>query len=512
MNEELESLAARHLAGQLSAEEKAALAQSLDASAEARRHFVQLVTEQTELAECFRTQPARSAGKVIVMPRQRAWWPLALAASLAVAAGMAWWSGIFASREPTPTAGVNRGIARVAALSAPDGSGAWKVGDVLPSGVVATESGTLELLFHSGTRLVLQGNCRVELAEERACRLLRGRVTASVPEFDSGFTVHAPGIQVVDVGTEFGVESDGSVSELHVLQGSVLATPGSSGRSEYLSERAAVRVLAASAKFEPVPFAPDRFARPSVPPKPDAAGFIHYSFDEPGGLDVLDLGSGLPGGPFPGKIADGGSSTLRVPGRIGSALALNGHGMLVTSDFRGIGGDKARTVAMWVRIPPAEAGTEATQSLAAWGAPGAPGGHWLVGLFQREKGGRMSTEFTGGRIEGETAIGDGQWHHLASVFFGGNAGGPSERIQHYIDGRLDAIALKPRESAGTVIDTRIDGSTSLPLTLGRHPYHRGSTTQALIDEFYLFDRALTPGEIQSLYRDNRLVPAAPAKK
>ncbi|NJN05328.1 MAG: hypothetical protein HC814_01495, partial [Rhodobacteraceae bacterium] len=87
------------------------------------------------------------------------------------------------------------------AVSSPDGKSPWKPGDILPGGEVSIAAGKLELQFHSGTRLVLQGSCRMELGPERSSRLLSGRVTASVPPFDSGFAVEAPGVRVVDIGT-----------------------------------------------------------------------------------------------------------------------------------------------------------------------------------------------------------------------------------------------------------------------------------------------------------------------
>lgn len=506
MNEQFDDLVFRHLAGQLAVEEKATLAQWLDGDVEARRLFVQLTGEQMELVECFGAmrgavaKPAsRPAGKVVQMPPHRSWWPLALAASVMLGIGVAIWPGAF-TKPPQPVADIsNQGVARVVLVSPTNAN--WKAGDILPRGIVEIGAGKLELLYHSGTRLVLQGNCRVDLSAERACRLLSGRVTVSVPKFDSGFAIDAPGIHVVDIGTEFGLVSDGGASDLHILQGTVIATVDGATRGEYLTERSAVRVVGADATtLAAIPFTPEAFARPSVPPKPDAPGFVHYSFDEADGAIVSDHGSGLPGGPFAGTIEGGGTSTLRVPGRIGQALALDGRGMTLTSHCPGIGGDRPRTVAMWVNLPSAAGNLESTQALAAWGAPGVDGAHWLVGITRIREKVFLRTEFTGGRMGGMTPLNDGQWHHVVSVYFGGNAGSPADRIHHYIDGRLERTVHGGEDAINTVIDSK----RSVPLTLGHHPYFTASTTQALMDEFYLVDRALTPAEIQSLYRDNRL--------
>ncbi|CAN5916479.1 hypothetical protein BH11VER1_BH11VER1_21850 [soil metagenome] len=514
MNEEFEDLVFRHLAGQLSVEEKATLAQWLDGDVEARRLFVQLTAEQMDLIECIGAMrgavakpTSHPAGKVVQMPPQRSWWPLALAASVMLGIGFAIFSGTFTKPRQSVADISNQGVARVVLVSPTDST--WKTGDILPRGIVEIGAGKLELLYHSGTRLVLQGSCRVDLSAERACRLLSGRVTVSVPKFDSGFAIDAPGIHVVDIGTEFGLVTDGDASDLHILLGSVLATASGATRGEYLTERSAVRVVGADATtLATIPFAPDAFARPSVPPKSDAPGFVHFSFDEENGAIVSDHGSGLPGGPFAGTIEGGGTSTLRVPGRIGQALALDGRGMTLTSHYPGIGGDRPRTVAMWVRLPTAAGNLESTQALAAWGSPGVGGAHWLVGIMRNRESVFLRTEFSGGRMGGMTPLNDGQWHHVVSVYFGGNAGSPADRIHQYIDGRLERTIHGGEDTINTVIDSE----KSLPLTLGRHPYHKESTTQALMDEFYLVDRALTPAEIQSLYRDNRLDESPRAAK
>lgn len=483
------------------------MAQWLHGDADARRLFVHLTEEQTELVECFgaiRGEAAASVlARIVNLPPKRAWWPLAIAASMMIGIGLALWSGVFTKTRETIADVKAQGVARVVTITPTGDASPWKPGDILPRGVVQIGAGKLELLYHSGTRLVLRGNCRLDLNAERAFRLLSGRVTVSVPKFDSGFAVDALGIHLVDIGTELGLLSDGDASELHILRGSVLATAEGASRGEYLTEQSAVRVVAgAAATLASIPFAGEAFARPPVPPKPDASAFLHYFFDEASGPAVPDDGSGMPGGPFPGTIESGGTSALRVPGRIGRALALDGHGMTLTSTCPGIGGDRPRTVAMWLHLPASVGELESTQALAAWGSLGLGGAQWLVGTVRIRDKVYLRTEFTGGRMQGLTLLNDGQWHHIVSVYFGGDAGSPADRIHHYIDGRLEAT----RNAGEDAINTVIDASNFVPLTLGRHPYHKGSTTQALIDEFYLVDRALTPAEIQALYRNNRLDP------
>ncbi|MEM6259558.1 MAG: LamG-like jellyroll fold domain-containing protein [Planctomycetota bacterium] len=67
--------------------------------------------------------------------------------------------------------------------------------------------GFAELTTHRGAKVLLQAPCSVELTDsDNAIRLHSGRLVGTCETLQSkGFTVHAPGIDVVDLGTEFGV-------------------------------------------------------------------------------------------------------------------------------------------------------------------------------------------------------------------------------------------------------------------------------------------------------------------
>ncbi len=196
-----------------------------------------------------------------------------------------------------------------------------------------------------------------------------------------------------------------------------------------------------------------------------------------------------------------------MQGRFGNALALDGQGMIVNSVFKGISGDAPRSVAMWVKLPPTGIPANSSRSLAVWGLPGRPGAQWLVGLYRTPSRESICTELARSRVQGSTPVGDGRWHHIVSVYYGGGEN-PASRIEHYVNGQLTVSDYQEWSDKPTRINTVTDSPTSLPLTLGLHPAHRESTTQVLIDEFYVFDHALSPSEIQSLYLSN----STPASK
>jgi hypothetical protein len=83
------------------------------------------------------------------------------------------------------------------------------------------ESGIAELTLDTGVRITLSGPAALELAAREAVVLHHGRLTAFVPEEAAGFAVRAPGFQVVDLGTEFGLQVKNGTAEVHVFEGKV---------------------------------------------------------------------------------------------------------------------------------------------------------------------------------------------------------------------------------------------------------------------------------------------------
>lgn len=99
---------------------------------------------------------------------------------------------------------------------------ALRAGSVLGKQTIHLASGLLHLQFYNGVKVVLEGPADFEILsmEESYCR--KGRFHASVPPHAQGFIVHTPTGELIDHGTEFGLEvkEDGS-SEIHVFDGEV---------------------------------------------------------------------------------------------------------------------------------------------------------------------------------------------------------------------------------------------------------------------------------------------------
>jgi hypothetical protein len=87
-------------------------------------------------------------------------------------------------------------------------------------------SGAAELKFGSGASVLVRGPARVRISSRNGLSLDSGSLYAHVPPQAIGFTVAAPGLRVLDHGTNFGVRTApaGAATEVHVFDGLVDAT------------------------------------------------------------------------------------------------------------------------------------------------------------------------------------------------------------------------------------------------------------------------------------------------
>lgn len=138
-------------------------------------------------------------------------------------------------------------------------------GEVITPGRLCFKSGRLTLAFFSGVSLSVEGPADLDLlaADRVFCR--QGRLRARVPRGAEGFTVLAAGYEVVDLGTEFGLNLEpGGRSRVMVFEGeasvSVLGGDGRSVRGALLGGgRRSVEVDPFAGRIQEVPAQPGEF-------------------------------------------------------------------------------------------------------------------------------------------------------------------------------------------------------------------------------------------------------------
>ena len=92
----------------------------------------------------------------------------------------------------------------------------------LRRGWLRLEEGFAQIVFKQGAEVILQAPCQIRLNSAKRMYLESGTVTAKVPAQAQGFTIDTPMSQMIDFGTELGVNVDISgQAELHVFKGEV---------------------------------------------------------------------------------------------------------------------------------------------------------------------------------------------------------------------------------------------------------------------------------------------------
>lgn len=295
------------------------LAEGLRADSSAREFFVRYARLHTDLHIEMR---ARDAGERVLnhidqiakplpgLPsspaslawftsrRGLAWKVLALAASLLLVLTAAWWLVDvvpFGVQPRNPQA-----IAWLVNAQNCLWSDGEPAGNMQGGKVLTIEQGLAEIRFLSGAIVVLEGPASLELVSAGSARLLRGRLTARVPEIAHGFQIFSPRGRIVDLGTEFGiaVAADGT-TDVYVFRGKVEAHPtkgDSPGQPVNLQEKQAASIGDAGVSLKEAQPQASQFVREiTLPPIQTERKFV-LDFQAPvqGTLhDAAGFGTGL---------------------------------------------------------------------------------------------------------------------------------------------------------------------------------------------------------------------------
>ena len=134
-------------------------------------------------------------------------------------------------------------------------------GDLIGIGVLELEVGIVRLDFTNGAMVTLQGPARFEIIDGARTRLDSGILTTSIPESAVGFEVLTPAMEVVDLGTAFGVSvgTDGE-TDVFVFEGEVeVNLSESEDAPQLVREGNAVRSRPEADSIDSVNYATERF-------------------------------------------------------------------------------------------------------------------------------------------------------------------------------------------------------------------------------------------------------------
>jgi len=147
---------------------------------------------------------------------------LALAACLMLIAGVA--STLWFTRSAARNGATSSAVAMLArAVDArwAEGSAPMGIGRALEPGWLRLEAGLAQVVFYSGARVVMEGPTDLQLVSPTEAICTSGKLLAEVPQPARGFHLKTAQIDVVDHGTAFGIDAKSGQTTVHVFKGEV---------------------------------------------------------------------------------------------------------------------------------------------------------------------------------------------------------------------------------------------------------------------------------------------------
>lgn len=381
-------------------------------------------------------------------------------------------------------------------------------GDTVGPGILQLDSGYLALEFYRGARVTIAGPAKLELIDAERIMCHYGKIRAQVPEVAIGFTILTPKSEVIDLGTEFGVEvSPSGQTEIHVFDGKVEAlskgkTPTSkklltSGQAMKIKQQGDwEEITAQTERFNDLTQLPQleqealnkRFAawkRNQAAAKQDKRLIAYYDFEQDPSRTRILPNRALTGKELNGAIVGAQWSQGPWPGK--QALNFKRPGDRIRIHLPG--SYEAITLAAWVRID----GIDRTHSSLLLTDHFDPGeihwqfrkeGHLILGMRHSETS--KNNYISKGFID-LTRL--GRWFHLTTVI-----NPKTQYVSHYLNGTL-LTSRKMKETQPIQFGHASIGNWNRPVEKSRSEIRNLNGRMA---ELMIFKEALNEDEIRRL--------------
>ncbi len=409
-----------------------------------------------------------------------------------------------------------------------DDDSSHREGDTLGAESFQLATGTAEIRFFSGATMTLEGPAEVSLKSAWEATCSEGSVRMSVPPAARGFKLQAPGTEIVDLGTEFGLKVRDGKGHVEVFDGEIALRHGDE----------AERLVKQGAAFSLAPGGPSATAESGLVKFPDVKQFGSRAVDEQradfvrwqkhrdqlaardGLIAYYDFARANPLGLIPNLTVPKNSE---LDGVVVLAEGVDGRwpGMKPALEFRrpgarvrvNVAGEfSAFTFACWVRIDSLDRWYNALFMADSY-ETGEP--HWQI----RNDGTMMlSVMVDDSRQDPDNPDGpptrfqhlyfsppmwdpsmSGQWLHLASVF-----DPHSRQVSHYVNGeRISREGIRPQHQIDTLrIGNAEIGNWGQPFR--EDPTFAIRNLNGRMDEIAVFSVALDDDEVADLYEGSRV--------
>jgi hypothetical protein len=446
-------------------------------------------------------------------------WAMAAAMVLLLGCVLIWWpkqvdSNVALSTEP----GLDHGVAVLTrAIDAQWTDRQLRQGDSLAPGRWKLAAGTAELEFYSGASVILEAPAELEIESENGGVLHAGKLRAEVPVHAHGFTIATKDVELVDLGTSFGMEVGADTgTAVHVFDGKVELYELSGGQRPGQGVELAA---GQNRRYGPVAKAIDRSIDPDSFLSPDdldkrlearlASSYVRwresadslirddrllarYEFEPATRLSRTLANSstrtqdGLIGAIIgaswaTGRWPDKGAIEFKRPSdrvRIEVARAANSMSLVV-----------------WLRIDGFDNGFHSILLSDGWDRRGAL--HWQIhrdGFVELAVWHNDPAHTHNSRAPLPMSASDfGRWIQLAVVYNADNSS-----VTHYRDGNALGTVRLPVVVPIAIGKAEIGNWTPPPNDARQIRHFNGR-----IDEMLIFDKALPKNQIQDLYRNGK---------
>lgn len=384
----------------------------------------------------------------------------------------------------------------------------WKgenhaLGSPLTPGWLRLESGLAQIEFYQGARVTLEGPAAFQLISSNEAYCSSGKLSAHVPPQAKGFRIQTPKGTIVDLGTDFGLDLNDASSPMHVFKGEVeFHRKDLPMQSLKEGQALALSDLSRSMIADPSAFASlhdmdertaesqrlafESWLSRSALWKTDPSLLLRFDFQDNRNNRSLQNHalntSQIPAGSIVGcNWTDG-----RWPGK--SALEFRNVSDRVRLNIPGQ--HPALTLSTWVRINGLDRSYNSLFMTEGYANAAA---HWQITrdgklrLGIAGKDDRPPHDYDTSAIFTQEHF--GQWLHLATVI-----DPASDEVRHYLNGDL-ITKLKRRDTFPVRLTVAELGNWN---DGGRHDRVAIRHFSGVMDEFLLFNRALSEAEIARL--------------
>ena len=171
-----------------------------------------------------------------------------------------------------------------------------------------------------------------------------------VPSGVSGFSLKTPEIHIQEQAVEYGVSVGKKGSEIHTMKGSVRVN-SIKAKQEFNLAQSEAGQFDEFQQMTKITSNPSRFMRALPGKSAENPHYLHWTFDDES-QEVECIGPGIMGKRYPGKLSalKDGEGPKFEKGLYGQGIYFNGKDAFIETEFKGIGGNRPRTVAFWVKV------------------------------------------------------------------------------------------------------------------------------------------------------------------